>query len=499
MLSERLRGRPLEPSVLGGPPRRPPRRRYAWSIATTSPQAALQSDLRALLGDSRVIAPTQAYLADATAQWRGLPGRADAVALPESTAEVERLLAFCSRHDVQVTPRGGGTGLAGGAIPLDGGVVLALERLRTIRSFEPERWRVHVEAGLRTAELQRLARENGLYYAPDPGAAEQSQIGGNIATNAGGPHTFKYGTTRAWVSGLEAVLAGGERIELGGALRKDVAGYDLLGLLVGSEGTLAVITAAWLRLVPAPEAQLPLVALYPDTQTGVAALERVLAAGLELATLDYLDAGTLALTAASFPAQLLPDAGFMLIAEADGSATQAQALREDAREVLDAGLLALHAPSARRDIDALWRWRDGVAVAVAAKRGGKVSEDIALPPEHLAQAVAETVAIGARHGLEGLSWGHAGDGNLHATFLIDPREAAELARAEAAADELFSFAIAHGGTVSGEHGVGSAKRGQLARQWSEPALAIHDAIKRAFDPAGVLNRGKKPGRWPVAV
>ncbi|MGD0198216.1 MAG: FAD-linked oxidase C-terminal domain-containing protein [Solirubrobacteraceae bacterium] len=438
--------------------------------------------------------PSQAYIADATAQWRGIPGSADAVVCPESTADVELLLRFCQRHDVPVTPRGGGTGLAGGAIPLEGGVVLALERLRTVRSFEPEHWRIQLEAGLRTSEIHRLARENGLMYAPDPGSSEQSQIGGNIATNAGGPHTFKYGTTRAWVTGLEAVLAGGERIELGGPTRKDVAGYDLLGLLVGSEGTLAVITAAWLKLLPAPETQLPLVAIYPDTQTGAAAVERLMACGLQVATLDYIDGGTLAVTGAAFPVRLPPDAGFMLIAEADGSAAEAARLAGEAREALADDLLALHAPTARHDIDALWRWRDGVANQVAGVRGGKVSEDIAVPPGNLADAITETVAIAERHGLHGLSWGHAGDGNLHSTFLVDPADPAEVARAEAAAQELFAFAIARGGTISGEHGVGAVKRGQLARQWAPAALELHDAVKRAFDPQGILNRGKKPGR-----
>jgi FAD/FMN-containing dehydrogenase len=367
-----------------------------------------------------------------------------------------------------------------------------------VRSFEPERWRIQVEAGLRTAELQRLAHESGLRYAPDPGAAEDSQLGGNIATNAGGPHSFKYGTTRAQVTGLEAVLASGERITLGGATRKDVAGYDLLGLLVGSEGTLAVITAAHLKLLPTPEAQLPLVAIYPDAAAGIAALERILGWGLEAAVLDYLDAGALALTAAGFPAPIPPGAGFMLITEADGSAHEAARLALELEEALAEDLLALHAPTTPQQFNALWRWRDGLAVRVAARRGGKVSEDIAVPTEHLAAAIAQTVAIAERHELEGLSWGHAGDGNLHSSFLIDPTSPAELARADAAVEELFAFAIAHGGTVSGEHGVGAAKRGQLARQWSPAAVALHDQIKHTFDPKGLLNRDKKPGAWPDA-
>jgi glycolate oxidase subunit GlcD len=456
-------------------------------------QDALLADLSRLLGARRVEPPSAQFLTDAT-EWRGMRGVADAVAFPESTEEVARLLAWCNRHDVVVTPRGGGTGLAGGAVPLAGGVVVALERMSAVRSFDPLLWRIQVEAGLRTAELHRLARTNGLFFAPDPGAAEQSQLGGNIATNAGGPHAFKYGATRAWVSGLEAVLADGEQIELGGPVRKDVAGYDLLGLLVGSEGTLAVITAAWLKLLPAPDVVLPLVALYPDTASGCAAIERVIGSGLQVATLDYLDAGSIAAAAIGFPGELPANAGFMVIVEADGSASEAERLRDEVREALGEELLALHAPTTRREIEALWSWRSGIGIQIAAQRAGKVSEDIVVPVERLAQAIEETVAIGARHGLTALSWGHAGDGNLHSTLLVDPGDPAEIERGEVAAEELFALAVGFGGAVSGEHGVGWVKRGQLARQWSPAALALHEGVKHLFDPKNLLNPGKKEAR-----
>ncbi|HUB76298.1 MAG TPA: FAD-linked oxidase C-terminal domain-containing protein [Solirubrobacteraceae bacterium] len=457
-----------------------------------SAESALLADLRSLLRDDQAQPPSAPYLHDAT-EWRGIVGRADAVVLPESTEDVRRVLAWCERHAVEVTPRGGGTGLAGGAVPIDGGVVLALERMREVRAFDPQLWRINVEAGLRTAELHRLARENGLLFAPDPGASEQSQIGGNIATNAGGPHAYKYGTTRAWVSGIEAVLANGEAITLGGWARKDVAGYDLLGLLVGSEGTLAVITAAWLKLLPAPEAVLPLVALYPDTRSGCAAIERVIGSGLRVATLDYLDAGSIVAARAGFPGELPAQPGLMVIAEADGSAEEAARLRDETRDALAPDALGFHAPASRAEIDALWRWRDGVGVQIAARRGGKVSEDIVVPVERLAEAIEQTLAIGERHGLEALSWGHAGDGNLHSSFLLEPTDRAAVERGERAAQELFALAVELGGAVCGEHGIGWVKRGQLARQWPPAALALHDAIKHAFDPNGLLNPGKKPG------
>jgi glycolate oxidase subunit GlcD len=451
---------------------------------------AVERDLAAVLGRDAVLpGDTAAYLVDATAS-RGVRGRADAVALPGSASDAAAAVGWCYEHDVAIVPRGGGTGFAGGAVP-DGGVVLSLERLSAVRSLDPGAWRMHVEAGVRTRDVQRLARENGLFHPVDPGAAEQSQIGGNVATNAGGPHSFKYGTTGARVTGLEAVLAPGELVAVGGPVRKDVAGYDLRGLLVGSEGTLGVVTAVWLRLLPAPEAALPVVAWYPDTVSGCDAIGAVLAAGLQPATLDYLDRGALAAAAPAAPVPIPADAAFLAIAEADGSAEEARTLRAELEGVLGEGALGLYAPEASREVADLWRWRDGVSIAVTARRGGKVSEDVVVPPERLAAAVEETVTIGWRHGLEACSWGHAGDGNLHSTFLVAADDAHELAQANRATRELFDLALRMGGSVSGEHGVGLLKAGQLERQWGPRAVALHEEIKRAFDPKGLLNPGKK--------
>jgi glycolate oxidase subunit GlcD len=453
--------------------------------------AALERDLGSVLPrESIVLEGTGAYLGDET-EGRGLHGRADAVVLPSGTDEVARVLAWCYEHEVPLVPRGGGTGFAGGAVPLDGGVVLGLERMVRVRAFEPLLWRIWVEAGVTTATVRRLARENGLVFPPDPGAAEQSQIGGNIATNAGGPHTFKYGTTGSWVTGLEAVVPPGEIVTVGGSIRKDVAGYDLKSLLVGSEGTLGIVTAAWLRLLPAPEAQLPVAAFYAATQDGCAAIERVLGNGLLAAALEYLDRTTLEAAGSSFPADVPEHAGFLVIAEADGSRAEADRLRTELLDVLADGAVAVHAPTEPRTIAELWRWRDGVSIAVTAQRGGKVSEDIVVPLDRLGEAIEETLAIGARHGLPACSWGHAGDGNLHSTFLVALEDEDGLSRAALAAEELFALAVRLGGSISGEHGVGWMKRGQLAKQWSPRGLELHGEIKRTFDPKGLLNPGKK--------
>ena len=451
--------------------------------------AEVQSDLRSLLPPGSVLDGTPAaYLADET-ETRGVNGRADAVVLPETVEEVATVVAWCYERGVAIVPRGGGTGFAAGAVPLDGGVVVSLERLTRVRSFDPLLWRIWVEAGLRTAELRRIVRQSGLFFPPDPGAAEQSQIGGNIATNAGGPHAFKYGVTGAWVTGLEAVLPPGEIVSLGGAIRKDVAGYDLKSLLIGSEGTLGIVTAAWLRLLPAPEASYPVAAFYPSAEEGCKAIEAVLGNGLVVAALEYLDGSTLRAAGPAFPAQVPSAAGFLVVAEADGSEAEATGMRAVLLDVLGDQALAVHAPEQTAAIEALWRWRDGVSIAVSAQLGGKVSEDIVVPLDRLAEAIDQTLAIGGRHGLSACSWGHAGDGNLHATFLVSPGSADELERARAAAEELFLLAVSLGGSVSGEHGVGSVKRGRQG--WSPKTAALMTAVKDAFDPRGLMNPGKK--------
>jgi len=355
-----------------------------------------------------------------------------------------------------------------------------------VRSFAPALWRMEAEAGVTTATIARLARENGLLFPPDPGAPEQSHLGGTIATNAGGPHAFKYGVTGDWVTGLEAVLAPGELVRVGGAARKDVAGYDLRALLTGSEGTLGVITAAWLRFVPAPEARRVLVAAYPGAAIGCDAVLRVLAAGIVPAALEFFDEGAIRAAGGAFPDGGLE--GFVLVAEADGSREEAARVRDELHEALAPGALRLLEPTSDR---ALWRWRDGVSLAVAAARGAKLSEDIAVPVDHLAEAIEETVRIGARHDLDACSWGHAGDGNVHATFLLEPGDEAQRSRADAAAHELFHLAIRLGGTVTGEHGIGLLKAGQLSRQWAPGAVAAQRAIKAALDPKGLFNPGKK--------
>ncbi|MCU0313345.1 MAG: FAD-binding protein [Solirubrobacteraceae bacterium] len=443
------------------------------------------ADLARIVGADHVRAGDHdpGYLADQTAHATPA-GRADAIVLPGSADEVAEVVAWCCTRGVPMTPRGGGTGWAGGAVP-QGGIVVALERLAAVRAFDPLQWRMEAEAGVTTATVRRRARESGLCFPPDPGAAEASQIGGNVATNAGGPHCFKYGVTGAWVTGVEAVLAPGHLVRFGGPARKDVAGYDLRSLLVGSEGTLGIVTSVWLRLIPAPACALPVCGFYADAAAGAEAVARLMAAGPVPAAIEYLDGGTLAVAGGGFPGGVPEGAGFLVIAEADTSAEDAAALAE----ALAHG--ALGGPREPARPEDLWRWRDGVGLVAGAARGAKLSDDVAVPVERLAEAVDAVRAIGERHALEACSWGHAGDGNLHATFLLDPRDDLALRRAHAAAEEVLALAIELGGTISGEHGVGLLKNGRLRRQWDPAAVRAHDAVKAALDPQDLFNPGKK--------
>src|SRR5438552_5324217 len=450
--------------------------------------AAVERDLRAAVS-ADIVSPSAAYLTDQT-EARGLSGRAEAVALPRSSEEVAEVVAWCYAHAVAVVPRGGGTGYAGGAVPLEGGVVLSLERLDRVRSFDPLLWRIEVEAGMRTAEVRRVAREGGLLFPPDPGAAEQSQIGGNIATNAGGPHAYKYGVTGKWVTGLEVVVAPGELVRFGGPLRKDVAGYDLKQLLIGSEGTLGVITAAWLRLMPAPEAAWPVIGFFDGVRGGAGAVERVVGSGLPAAALEYIDSETMRYAGATFPGEV-PAGAFAVLAEADGSQDEAARVRTDLLEVLGEDALALYAPETAEEIATVWRWRDGLALVIDAQRGGKASEDIAVPLDRVGEAIEASLEVGRRFGIPAASWGHAGDGNLHTTFLLAADDERELALAPQLSEALFELALRLGGTISGEHGVGFVKRNWLERQLGPRAFELHNAVKRAFDPQNLLNPGKK--------
>ncbi len=451
----------------------------------------LERELAHLFGEDALRRGVDAlrYEQDST-EMQGVRGHPDAVVVPSRVEDVQALVAWCASRGVPIVPRGGGTGFAGGAVPVDGGVVCSLENLNAVRRFDPELWRMEVEAGVTTARVHEMALKSGVLFPPNPGASEQSQIGGNIATNAGGPRSFKYGVTGAFVSGLQAVVREGELIRLGGPFRKDVAGYDLAHLLTGSEGTLGIIVSAWLKLVPAPEEVRAVIAAYRTIEEGVDALLRVPGSRLVPASLEFFDPGCVRACRSTLPVGIPENAAFLVVSECDGSAQEAERISKEVAEALGSDAVCAVVRGGPQ-LARLERWRAGIGYAVRAVRGGKMSEDVAVPLDRLLPLIEATIEIGDRHSLSACSWGHAGDGNVHATFMIDPESPAEVGRAWRAADDLFARTLELGGTVSGEHGLGWAKRSQFGRQFGPLEQQLQRGVKALFDPAGIFNPGKK--------
>ena len=413
----------------------------------------------------------------------------DAVVFPASTEEVSGVVQVCAHHGMPVVPRGAGTGYSGGATPVRGGVVLNLCRMNAVRGLEPEAMRIHVEAGTVTATVHRAAAAAGLYYPPDPGSSTTSTIGGNVACNAGGPHALRYGTTADFVVGATAVLADGRAVRLG---EGGDGSRQLLALLCGSEGTLGVVTEVILRLVPAPVARSTIAGVFAGMDRAVAAVAEISAARLVPAALEFLDAAALDAVARTGMDAVAPGAGALLLVEVEGDASSTRAEADLVRTAIERSgpervIAAADASAAAR----LWAVRKAISAAVAKVMVGKVNEDVVVPRDRVAELIATTRRIGVDHHLPVVNFGHLGDGNIHATFLIDPRVAGERARADAAAAALFDTVLAMDGSLTGEHGVGHTKVAYLERQLGEGTIALMRRIKQSLDPRDLLNPGKK--------
>jgi glycolate oxidase len=402
---------------------------------------------------------------------------------PLDASGVARVLAAASRLRVPVVPAGGRSGLAGGANADGASVVLSLDRLDRIGAVETGNLRLTAGAGARTCDVQAAALAAGLFYPPDPASLDRSTIGGNVATNAGGPRCFKYGVTAEYVLALEAVTADGRIFRTGAATRKNTAGPRLAQLLVGSEGTLAVITEATLRLVAAPAARLAATARFDSLERAGAAVAAVVASGLVPSAIELLDRTCLELIGLSGDA--------MLLLEVDGP--DAARVRADlealARGLRDAGADALATASDPGAVDELWRARRGLSDAFAAAAPDHLFQDICVPAAAVPDALRGIAVIAARHGLAVPVFGHAGDGNLHSTVLYDAA-AGEADAAQAAEADVLRLALELGGTIAAEHGVGLLKRPFLARAVDPVALELMRAVKAALDPNGILNPGK---------
>jgi glycolate oxidase subunit GlcD len=414
----------------------------------------------------------------------------DAVVFPASTDEVAGVVSVCAVHRIPIVPRGAGTGYAAGASPTRGGVILSLARLNRVLGVESEAMRIHAQAGAITAGIHKQTAAAGLYYPPDPGSSSTCTIGGNVACNAAGPHTLRYGVTADFVIGVTAVLSDGQVVRAGEG--GDTSASGLLSLLVGSEGTLGVITEVLLRLIPAPRARGTIAATFTGMERAAAAVAEMTEAGLVPAAMEFLDAAALEAVRKAGGGNVGGDAAALLIVEVEGDPVAVGADTETACVAITrAGASQLQRATEPGQAERLWAARKAVSAAVAKVQIGKVNEDVVVPRDRVAELVAHTRELGVKHQLQVVNFGHLGDGNVHATFLIDPRIEGERARADAAAGELFETVLAMGGSLSGEHGVGAAKLEFVERQLGPGTVALMRRIKSALDPHDVLNPGKK--------
>jgi len=413
----------------------------------------------------------------------------DAVVFPTRHEQVVGLVRACRAHRVPVVARGAGTGTTAAAVPLQGGVVVSFARMNRILELRADDRCAVVEPGVLNGELQQALQPLGLFWAPDPSSFKRCTVGGNLACNAGGPRAVKYGATRDNVLGLVAVTGGGELIRCGGPWTKDATGYDLTHLIVGSEGTLALIVEATLRLQPRPAAHAGLRALYRDAAAAAAAVARLMRQPQLPAMLEFMDRSALALLRGH--GVELPEAGAMLLVEADGSHDGLpDALQALADAACGEGLLHLDVAPDGVARDRLWSARRALSPALRTIAPGKINEDVVVPVSRIAALVAGVEALAAAHALPIVVFGHAGNGNLHVNIMYHPDDAAESARAQAALSGLFGLVLSLGGTLSGEHGIGVAKRDWMSRAFDAPTLAAMRAVKAALDPDGILNPGK---------
>ena len=449
---------------------------------------ALIKKLRRKLGAGAVsTAPALEYSGD---KWFA-KASPDAVVFPSSTAEVSWIMREAFRAGVPVTPRGAGHGYVGGCTPVRKGLVLSLERMDKILEIHAKDFVAVVQPGVVTGDLQDAARRKNLLYPPDPASLKDCSIGGNIATNAGGPRCLKYGVTRSYILGLEVVLADGSVVRCGGRTHKNKTGFDLVGLFTGSEGLLGIVTEATLRLIPMPPARAALSAGFATIEAAAAAIQAVFAAGFLPAAVEVADKFTLDAARAYQPDAQFPPGDAQVILEVDG---QPASVRGEAgaleKILLSAGALAVRKATTPAACEELWGLRRVYSQSLKATGLKKLNEDIVVPRSMLVELVEFARLLETETGIPIACFGHAGDGNIHTNVMVDFKQPGAKRRSEAALDELFKQVLAWGGAITGEHGIGLAKQRWWPLAVSKEVRAFHHTIKRALDPHGILNPGK---------
>lgn len=428
------------------------------------------------------------YSYDATPQFQSMP---DIVVSPRNTKEISKIMKLCSEYKVPIVPRGSGTNLCAGTCPTEGGLVLLFKHMNQILEIDEENLTITVQPGIITLDMIHAVEEKGLFYPPDPSSMKISTIGGNINENSGGLRGLKYGVTRDYVLALEVVLPNGDIIRTGGKLAKDVAGYDLTRLFVGSEGTLGIVTEATLKLIPMPETKKTMLALYQDLEAAARSVSKIIANKIIPTTLEFLDQPTLVAVEDFANIGLPTNVKAVLLIEQDGSIDNVQRDMEKIAAIcLEENAESVQIAGSEEEADALRTARRAALSALARLKPTTILEDATVPRSEIAKMVRAINEIAEKYHLNICTFGHAGDGNLHPTCPTDVRNHEEIELVEQAFAEIFAKAIELGGTITGEHGVGVMKAPYLEWKLGKEGIAAMKAIKTSFDPLNIMNPGK---------
>lgn len=414
-----------------------------------------------------------------------------AVAFATEADQVQALVDACRSHLIPLVTRGRGTGTTGATVPDQGGVVLSLERMNRILEVDPDNRMMVVEPGVTNQAVQDAAAEHGFFWPPDPTSAAYCTVGGNLAYNSAGPRAVKYGTPRENTLGLTAVTGSGRLLRTGVYTTKGVVGYDLTRLLIGSEGTLGIITQATLRLTPLAEAKRTLQAVYGSMDAAAQAVSRIMAQPVVPCALEFMDGRAIEMIRDYSQARLPEGAGALLMIEVDGPLA---GLDEAARRVADAahgeGCLKVELARSEDEVKALWATRKALSPALRRVAPKKINEDVVVPVSRIPDLIRGLESLGRKHDITIVCFGHAGNGNIHVNLLIDPDDPRQMKAAGACLDQVFTLVLDLRGSISGEHGVGLAKRNVVGRELGTEVLSLMEGIKATFDPAGILNPGK---------